>query len=100
MGKNPLTSSERRGIIAVAALALFITGGGLILNRCQRPEPVATPEEIEVLLDGDSLNSRVVDDSMKKKRSRRKKEGVDSLGSEKRKSKKIYRRRSPLDEPV
>lgn len=100
MGKNPLTSSERRGIIAVAAIALFITGSGLILSRCQRPEPVATPEEIQVLLDGDSLQSRVADDSVKKKRSRRKKERSDSVESEKRKNKKNYRRRSPLDEPV
>ncbi|MDE6095875.1 MAG: hypothetical protein K2G52_06770 [Muribaculaceae bacterium] len=73
MAKNSFTSSERRGIIAVAALALLITGCGFWLSRCGRPESTVTPAEVEVLLEGrgkpQSPDKENKDTSAKKKRS-------------------------------
>lgn len=51
MKKNPLTSSERRGVIVVAALALFITGIGLIFRQCDSKDDDISPADIEVLVD-------------------------------------------------
>lgn len=109
MAKNPLTSSERRGIIAVAALALLITGGGICLSRCGMPEPMVTPADVEILLDGTSLKNEGVDsvkdspagkgkrDSAKRKRRQKN----DSLSDKKnQKGTRIYRQRSLLDERV
>lgn len=101
MIKNPLTSSERRGIIAVAALALLITGAGLWLSRCGRPETTVTPEEVEVLLDGSSSRegySESTNDSISKG-NKSKKRDRGSSGS-KKKGNKSYRKRSHLDEHV
>ncbi|MDE5712177.1 MAG: hypothetical protein K2I16_00910 [Muribaculaceae bacterium] len=105
MAKNPLTSSERRGIVAVAALALLITGGGICLSRCGMPEPMVTPADVEILLDGTSLKNEVKDspagkgkrDSAKHKRRQKN----DSLSDKKnQKGTRIYRKRSLLDENV
>lgn len=109
MAKNPLTSSERRGIIAVAALALLITGGGICLSRCGMPEPMVTPADVEILLDGTSLKNEGVDsvkdspagkgkrDSAKRKRRQKN----DSLSDKKnQKGARIYRQRSLLDESM
>lgn len=105
MAKNPLTSSERRGIVAVAALALLITGGGICLSRCGMPEPMVTPADVEILLDGTSLKNEGKDSPAGKgkrdsaKRKRRQKN--DSLSDKKnQKGTRIYRKRSLLDENV
>ncbi len=49
-----ISHRERLGILAIAFLALAITGAGIFFAGRQ-PEPVATPQDIEVLLEGDSL---------------------------------------------
>jgi hypothetical protein len=49
-----ISHRERLGILAIAFLALAITGAGIFFAGRQ-PEPVATPQDIQVLLDGDSL---------------------------------------------
>lgn len=94
MAKNSFTSSERRGIIAVAALALLITGCGFWLSRCGRPESTITPAEVEVLLDG-SGKSRSPEKERKDTLSKKKRSGAGN----KRKS-EIYVPRNILDESV
>lgn len=105
MAKNPITASERRGIIAVAALALLICGAGLWLARCGRPETTVTPEEVEVLLDGSSAREsglRGDSSSWSKEKGVQKKGRKKVAGAKKNKEKgsKIYKRRSHLDEHV
>lgn len=97
--KNPLTASERRGILVVAALALIITGTGWVVSMCQRPTPTEPLPELEVLARGDSLS----DDSVGKRPGRKKgrrRSRKDSIGGKGKKAPKQYRRRNPLDEGV
>ncbi len=98
MAKNPITASERRGIIAVAALALLITGAGLWLSRCGRQETTVTPEEVQILLDGSSSGNGYKGDSLSIK-DKSKKEGKRGRNG-KKKGNKSYRDRSHLDEHV
>lgn len=110
--KNPLTASERRGILIVAAISLLVTGGGMLINRCGRPDSGLLEEnvpQVEVLLSQDSLEAASSSDSAKsaKKRSKRKsartgKMRADSVSGSKKspKVKRVYRRRTPLDELV
>ncbi len=118
MSTNPLTSSERRGILILAILSLLITGVGLCVAYCDRPATTIEPKEVEVLLRGeptyvtgadsvararrDSLR-KLRKDSLRKIRrdSLRKlgqKDGRNSLGGKSKKAPKTYRRRSPIDE--
>lgn len=61
MPKNPITSSERRGLVAVAILALLFGGAGAAWRACGRhashlpgtPGPTTTVE----ILPSDSSNS-------------------------------------------
>ena len=93
--KNPMTSSERRGILVVAAIALLITGAGLLVPECGRNKCEVSPEEVEVIVRGDSAGG---ESSGKMKEKREKRHKVSSSGKEKKK--KTYRRRSPRDETV
>ena len=94
MRGNPFTASERRGIIAVAALSLVVTGGGVALSYCGRPERVVTPPEVEVLLHPDSVGNTGREDSVSP--------GKRGKGKERKKGgeKKPRLRRSPLDEDI
>ena len=87
---NPLTASERRGIIVLAIVALLITGAGVGMSFLHKGKTIETVPEISVLVEGDSLDNG---SSSKKNRKTTKK-------NKKTKEKKVYRRRSPLDEPV
>ena len=124
MGSNPLTSSERRGILILAILSLLITGAGLCVAYCDRPATTIESKEVEVLLRGeptyvtgadsvarvrrDSLQKLRKDSLRKARRDSLRKVRRDSLrklgkerGSRSGKSKKAtktYRRRSPIDE--
>lgn len=103
MGRNTITSSERRGIIAIAFLALLIVGGGMVLSRCGGHESMMTQEEIEILLKSDSVPRN--DDSVKRGKGRNGRAGKgknrkDTLNDKGKKSGKTYRRRNFLEEPV
>ena len=98
MMKNPVTASERRGIIVVAVLALLITGGGWLVSTCRRQSPETVPPEVAVLVRGDSVGDGVGESSGKRKKNR--KDSTGSSKSSKSKSPKTYRRRSPRDESV
>ncbi|MBD5358625.1 MAG: hypothetical protein HDR88_16835 [Bacteroides sp.] len=99
--KNPLTASERRGILVVAAISLLITGCGWGVAMCGRSEAEEMTPEVEVLLHGDSLTSKGTTDKKSSTERGKKKGRRDSVSSSvKKKDKKVYRKRSPLDEPV
>lgn len=113
--KNPMTASERRGILTVAAIALLIIGAGWLLSTCRYVATPPSPPEIETLVNGgsksnsasssdtsgsskdksDSKSSDKSNSTNKKSKSRK-----DSLSGSKTKSTKTYRRRSPRDEEV
>lgn len=98
MMKNPVTASERRGILVVAALALAVTGCGFLMSLCNRGVPEVPPPEVEVLVRGDSVQGK---DSRGKSGKRRKRNSKkDSVGNAGNKAPKKYRRRNPLDEGV
>lgn len=115
-----LSSSERKGILIVAAIALAVTLAGIIVSRCGRRAPAATPADVELLFTPDSLEgaegaatgrtaapSRIRGDSGRWRRrdsimDRRRGDSLHMKKKKKatRKSPKQYRRRSPLDEKV
>lgn len=103
--RNPLTSSERRGIIAVALVALLITGSGMWVSRCNRPASPPEPAEVEVLIPADSVEAgherTDSTENLPGKRGRREERRKKaSSAKSKNKTPKTYRRRSPLDEEI
>ena len=100
MKKNPLTSSERRGVIVVAALALFITGIGLIFRQCDSKDDDISPADREILVDGDSLNNAAKESAeVNGKRARRKRRNrSDSVSGKRERVVTAPRRRNFLDE--
>lgn len=94
--RKPLSSSERKGVLAVAGIALLITASGLIVSWCSKPESRLEPADVQVITAGDSVSPGS---------SRRSREHGDSAKVRKKKPakqkvKKVYRKRSPLDEKV
>ncbi|MDE7408927.1 MAG: hypothetical protein K2N09_02780 [Muribaculaceae bacterium] len=90
--KNPLTSKERRGLLAVAAAALLCIGSGFILRSIGSHGP-GKRAPLEVMDDSLVVKTRGDGgkaDSVKAKKPKRVK---------KRKAEKIYPTRNPLDEP-
>lgn len=83
--KHPLTSKERRGLVAVAAAALLCIASGFVFRNCasspasERSEPSAKSE-----LSESSENS----------------EPSKKVKKKKKKSKKSYPARDPLSQPV
>lgn len=109
MGRNPLTSSERKGILAVALVAFLVTGGGLCLTRCGRTSSPSAPEEIEVLVRGDNQGDQdecATGDTVYGRCAGERNTGKVNSGTQKgnkkrvEKARKEYRKRSFLDEPV
>ena len=108
MPSHPLTTSERRGILIIAALALLITGAGLFVGHCNRPESTVVPNEVEVLYKPD--DKAQPDSVAKLSKGSRKSTRKDSAGNsakstrmrqgKTKKEPKVYRRRSPRDEEV
>lgn len=105
MGKRPVTSSERKGILAVAAIALIVTGIGLAASFADNhgdSDPAVTMQVIhQNILTTDSANSVNTDslstpNSNKKTKSSGRKKDSSSSGNQP----KTYPRRSPLDEHV
>lgn len=102
--KNPVTSSERKGVLIVAAIALAVTGAGAVVARCDRPDPMASQEDIISILYSDSVignESRRVEslnDDSTLPTSRGKQKKTKKQKSQKKQT--SYPDRSPLDEPV
>lgn len=95
--KNKLTSSERRGILVVAGIALLLTGAGFVASVWSGPEPPEQLPEVKLLVAGDSAKSdpsarrRRHSEGMRLRRYRR-----DSVIGRQT----LRRHRRPLDEPV
>ncbi|MDE6380511.1 MAG: hypothetical protein K2L11_08570 [Muribaculaceae bacterium] len=105
--KHPLTSKERRGLVAVAAAALLCLALGFIFRNCRSRNASAAPQVVIVnndsVMSSDSSRDSVSDKTVSAKRKR--KSGSDASkrkrGSSKKRQKaeKVYPSRSPLDEP-
>lgn len=101
--KNNLTASERRGVIAVAVIALLITACALLLGRCGHSEPASSFPEPEILMQpGDDANAEdsaaASGKKARKARRAKKKQQKDSTTRKPRGHNKEWGRRSPLDE--
>lgn len=97
---NPLTASERRGILAVAFIALLITASGLLLSL-RGPSEMPDKEEVEIWIANDTVKQtdNATGINSKSGKSKGKKSGKTKKGS-KKKGKKTYGTRNPLDEEV
>ena len=100
--KNPLTSKERRGLVAVAAAALLCIGSGFIFRNCgsrNAAGPAVTVIDNDSVGNGrrDSVSGKTdkAGKSGKSDRSERKKKGVKKKASE-----RVYPTREPLDEEI
>jgi len=91
--KHPLTSKERRGLVAVAAAALLCIASGFVFRNCtDHPASEAAPLSEHSEYSDSSANSEHSAKSERSKRSATKKK--------KKKAKKSYPARDPLSQPV
>lgn len=118
MANRTVSSSERKGVLIVAGIALVVTLCGLGVAWCGRPAKAISPHDVQVLVDGDTVGAAPRDSldtssgfagktlrqkerndsSESGKRGKKVREGKKSKKSDKKK--RTYSRRSPLDEPV
>lgn len=103
--KHPLTSKERRGVVAIAAATLLCLAAGQLLRRCAPAGTQTTPaatEQLSASTAGDATtatadtaaNKASENKANKKERvkKKRKKAGKQQKGG------KVIPTRSPLDE--
>ena len=115
MASNPVTASERRGILIVAIIALLLCGGGLFVSRCGGEGGGSGSVEADVLYDPKAVSGSETADSAgsgasgfidgnktwRSKRSKQDKQGSSAKRkTKKQRQQKTYRRRSPIDEEV
>lgn len=97
-----MTSSERKGILIIAGIALAITGLGLVFSFIgSNIGHEDNKPEITTVINQDSVSSdeNEMDDRQKNKKNKSDKKS--SSGTKKSsKPKKTYRTRNPLDEDV
>ncbi|MDE6523232.1 MAG: hypothetical protein K2L17_10465 [Muribaculaceae bacterium] len=103
--KNPLTSKERRGLLAVAAAALLCISSAFIFRNCSSHshQPDNHPSEIGVSQDSTIVNALPEDTTDFKaiNKQKNKKGNKQSKAKRKRikKAPKAYPVRDPLSEP-
>ena len=97
MSHSSYTASERRGILAIAIIALLIIGLGAGMTVCNRN--TADAENIPVVVDHPEMIDTI---AVKANREKKKKDNTKkkTSNSSSKKTNKEFRRRSPLDEPV
>ena len=96
MSHSSYTASERRGIISIAVIALLIMGFGAGLSLCSN-DAEAMEEEAVVVVHPEMIDSTAIFSTSSSKGATNKKR---IKSPQKFKNKKIYKRRSPLDEHV
>lgn len=84
-------------MLAVAFLALLITGSGLLLSRCGAGKRVATEPQIEEIMAGNGSEEAGAAVGKERTDTVRK---SSRKGNKKMRHPKRYRRRSHRDEPV
>ncbi|MDE5585743.1 MAG: hypothetical protein K2I92_05290 [Muribaculaceae bacterium] len=102
--RHPLTSKERRGLVAVAAAALLCIASGFIFRNCA---PRSHPHAGVTVIDNDSVPSVRRDaDSVSRKSASQPKDTLKNGKRSPRSKRKAavrksvtYRERQPLDEP-
>lgn len=116
--KHPLTSKERRGLVAVAAAALLCIASGFIFRNCSSRDALrANPEDISIITNQDSLSTaeagqhvlsdKTTDDNLSngkrnrriKRRNSSKSSGEKKQKNKKNKTPKTYPTRDPLSQP-
>lgn len=105
--KHPLTSKERRGVVAIAAATLLCLAAGPLLRRCAPSGTQTTPaatDQATAATAGDATTATATADSAINKASEKKANEKDK-GKKKRKKSgkkqkggKVIPTRSPLDE--
>jgi len=96
--KHPLTSKERRGLVAVVAAALLCIGSGPVLRYCSS-SGINRNSSVVVSSAGDSL-SHEKKDSITKENKKTKKSRKSKAKKKSGKREKTYPIRHPLDEPI
>lgn len=88
-----LSPSEIRGILIVACISLTVIGFGFFVALTDINEPSAETGSVEIIVRGDTIGQQENEKQISRKRGKKKFAG-------KKKSKKTYRKRSPMDEPA
>lgn len=105
--KHPLTSKERRGVVAIAAATLLCLAAGPLLRRCAPSGTQATPaatEQPSAATAGDATTATATSDSAANKASEKKADKKERVKKKRKKAGKQQKRgkviptRSPLDE--
>ena len=98
MSHSTFTASERRGILAVALVALLIIIAGLLIPLISNPRelPEIKMEEMTELVDSASMSGKELPVKRKSGKIEKKKKSKTANP----KKTKTMRKRSPLDEPV
>ena len=105
MGKS-YTATERRGVLAIAIIALLLIGAGVGISYFKgeslqkTPTVVELPEMIDSTTNEDTQKEVSISDRKNKPATNRKKKQTSTKKSAKDGAKKTYRKRSPNDEPV
>ena len=97
MSHSSYTASERRGILAIALIALLLMAAGIFFARNKSKSNDTDLYEVNVYNESkDTVAAKDIQVKTSKKRNIKK----TKKSSDRTKQHKTYRRRSPLDEPV
>lgn len=101
--KHPLTSKERRGLLAVALAALLCIAAGFVARSCnggQGANAVGAVNEVSLKTDSIGLSDSNVSDGKKRKGKSRKQNSRSKKTKERaNKPAKTYPTRDPLSQP-
>lgn len=99
MSHSSYTASERRGVLAIALLSILIIAGGFLFSHCNRG--VSSGNNDPVVIESKSfVDSVAIERAKGKENSKNKNKKTRTGSSQSKKTKKTFRKRSPLDEPV
>lgn len=97
MSHSSYTASERRGVLAIALVALLLIGVGVGMSMLEGTEEM---EAEPMVTEHPGWMDTVSSDIGKSPDNGKDKKDKTSNSNKKTKTKKTYRRRNPLEEPV